>query len=97
MTTPTPKKQSKLAALWPAERKITLVLEGLRRRRPVTTLCREAGISPKIYYQWQHQAIDAARVGLDHPDVERQLQQLEAENASLRQQVRVFQDLCIAD
>lgn len=87
---------------WPIERKINLVLEGLRGHRPVTQLCREAGISPTRYYQWRQQVLDAARVGLVHPEAERhaleqRVQQLEAENAHLQARVRIFQDLCVAD
>jgi len=87
---------------WPVERKIDLILEGLRRHRPVTELCREAGISPTRYYRWREQFVDAARTGLVHPETKRRtleerIQQLEAENARLRQQVHIFQDLCTAD
>jgi transposase-like protein len=87
---------------WPVEQKVSLVLEGLRRRRPVTELCREAGISLARYYQWREQFIDAARLGLTHSEAERhaleeRVKQLEAENASLQRRVRIFQELCVAD
>jgi transposase-like protein len=88
--------------VWPADRKIDLVLGGLRGHRPVTQLCREAGISPSRYYQWLQEFIDAARVGLAHPEAEQhaleeRIQQLEAENARLRQRAQIFQELCVAD
>jgi transposase-like protein len=84
------------------DQKVSLVLEGLRGRRPVSELCREAGISPARYYQWREEFIDAARMGLAHSEAERlaleeRVKQLEAENVSLRQRVRIFQELCVAD
>jgi transposase-like protein len=87
---------------WPVDQKVSLVLEGLRGRRPVSELCREAGISPARYYQWREEFIDAARMGLVHSEAERhaleeRVKQLEAENVSLRQRVRIFQELCVAD
>ena len=87
---------------WPVDRKLDVVLQGMRKRRPVKELCHQVGISPTSYYHWQHQVIDAARTGLAHPEVENQalkerIRQLEAENSKLRQQVRILKDLCIAD
>ena len=87
---------------WPVERKVEVVLEGLRGRRPVTELCREAGISPACYYQWRTQFVNAARTGLAHPEAERRalkerVQQLEVENASLQTRLQIFQELSVAD
>lgn len=87
---------------WQADRKLAVVMRGMRGHRPVKELCREAGISPTSYYHWQHQVIDAARIGLAHPEAENQalkehIRQLEADNAILRQQVRILKDLCVAD
>jgi len=87
---------------WPVEHQINLVLEGLRGRRSVAELCREAGISTVRYYQWRQQFLDAARVGLAEPKanpnvLEERIQQLEAENARLRVQTRIFRDLAVAD
>ena len=84
------------------ERKLDIVLKGMRGNRPVKELCREVGISPTSYYHWQHQVIDAARIGLAHPEVENDalkehVQQLEAEIASLQRQVRILKELCVAD
>ena len=84
------------------EHKLDIVLKGMRGNRPVKELCREVGISPASYYHWQHQVIDAARIGLAHPEVENDalkehFQQLEAEIASLQRQVRILKELCIAD
>ena len=82
--------------------KVGLVLAGLRGHRPVTELCREANISRARYYQWRDHFIKAGATGLAHPESERHaleehLLQLEAENASLRARVRIFQELSVAD
>jgi transposase-like protein len=88
--------------IWPVERKLDFVLEGLRGQRSVAELCREAGISPTRYYRWRQEVIDAARIGLTHPEAEQsalqeRIKQLEAEVAHLQRQTRVFQELCVAD
>jgi len=87
---------------WPAARKMDLVLEGWLKHRPIRELCREVGISPARYYEWRQQFIEAAQMGLAHPETERhsleeRLEQLEAENAVLQRRARVFQELCVAD
>ena len=84
------------------ERKIDLVLQGLRRDRPVAELCREAGISTTSYYHWRRQFIDAAKSSLTCPTADRhaleeRVRQLEAENASLQKQVQVLRELCLAE
>ena len=87
---------------WPTARKMDLVLEGWLKHRPIRELCREVGISPARYYEWRQQFIEAARMGLAHPEAERhsleeRLRQLEVENAVLQRRARVFQELCAAD
>ena len=87
---------------WPAARKMDLVLEGWLKHRSVRELCREVDISPARYYEWRHQFIQAAQMGLAHPETERRaleerLGQLEAENAILQRRARVFQELCVVD
>jgi transposase-like protein len=87
---------------WPVDRKVDLVLKGMQRRRPVTELCREAGISPTQYYRWRQEFIDAARMGLAQPadelgTLQERIQLLEVENAHLRRQVRLLQDLSVED
>jgi transposase-like protein len=87
---------------WPADRKVDLVLEGLRDHRPLTDLCREAGISPVRYCQWRDQFIDAGRAGLVYSGaeantLEERVKQLEAENTSLQRQLRILQELCLAE
>ncbi len=86
----------------PVDRKLDIVLEGMRKQRSVREICREAGISLTSYYHWQHQVIEAARTGIAHPEYENlalkeHIRQLEAENANLQRQLRVFQELCVAD
>ena len=87
---------------WSVERKLNVVLEGMRKNRPVRAICREMGISPTSFYHWQHQVIEAARTGIAHPEYENlalkeQIRELEAENAGLRRQLRVLKELCVAD
>ncbi len=86
----------------PLDRKVQIVLEGLRGDRPIREICREAGISVAAYYSWRDRFINAGRDGLAHPESERQaleerLRQLEAENAILRVEKDIFQDVCLAD
>ena len=87
---------------WPAACKMDLVLEGWLKHRPIRELCREVGISPARYYEWRQQFIEAAQMGLAHPEAERRaleerLRQLEVENAVLQRRARVFQELCVVD
>jgi transposase len=98
----TRRKIQAASAQWPVDRKVNLVIEGLRGQRPVTQLCREAGVSTAHYYRWRQQFLEAARAGLAEPEtapgiLKERIQQLEAENASLRVRVRIFQDVCVAD
>ena len=105
MSVPIPVPQGRITVAGHAsqvERKLDIVLQRMRGNRPVRELCREAGISPTSYYHWQHQIIDAARIGLAHPEVENgalkeHVRQLEAEIASLQRQVRLLKELCVAD
>ncbi len=97
-----PRKTNAAPQEWPVERKINLVLKGLRGPQSVTELCREVGVSTTRYYQWRQQFLNAARVGLAEPKanpnvLKERIQQLEAENARLRVQTRIFRDLAVAD
>jgi hypothetical protein len=53
---------------WPVERKIGLVLEEWFDQQPVVELCRKAGVSVECYCRWRQQFIDAARLGMAHPE-----------------------------
>jgi putative transposase len=102
MMSPIRRKVHAMAEQWPVDRKINLVIEGLRGQRPVAQLCREAGISTTHYYRWRQRFLEAARAGLTDSEtaprtLEQRIRQLEAENASLRVKVRIFQDVCVAD
>jgi len=84
------------------DRKVDLVLQGLRGDRPVAELCREAGISTTSYYHWRRQFIDAAKASLafhqpDRQALEERVRQLEAENVNLRRQVQILRELCLAE
>ncbi len=87
---------------WPLERKVALVLEGLRGFRPVTVLCREAGVPTSRYYQWRERFLEAGRDGLAQSEVDRRkleerVRALEVENATLRTEKEIFQSVCIDD
>jgi transposase-like protein len=87
---------------WPADRKAELVVEGLRGRRPIAELCREAGVSTTLYYQWRQECLDSWRAGFAHPEadyrkLEERVRQLEVENASLEMRLRLFRDMAVAD
>ena len=47
-----------------AERKIEIVLEGLRGQIPVSELCRREGLSPANYYKWSKAFLEAGKNGL---------------------------------
>ena len=83
------------------DRTISLVLNGLCERRPAEEVCREAGISLTLYRQWQQQITQAASVRAAHANsdstLEKRIAQLEAENADLQQQIRIYRGLCIED
>ncbi len=88
--------------LWPVERQVALVLEGLRGHRPVPELCREVGIPTSRYYHWRDRFLQAGRQGLAQSEAERQqlqdrVQELEAENAALRMEKEIFQGICLED
>ena len=87
---------------WPVERQVSLVLEGLRSYRPVTEICRQAGIPTSRSYRWRDQFLKAGREGLAQSDTERQqmeerIHELEAENEVLRIEKEIFQEICLED
>ncbi len=47
-----------------AERKIEIVLEGLRSEISISELCRREGISPANYYKWSKSFLEAGKNGL---------------------------------
>ena len=71
-----------------AERKIEIVLEGLRGEIPTTDLCRREGISPANYYKWSKSFLEAGKNGLTK-DTKRsatddEVRQLKSENNDLK-------------
>lgn len=47
-----------------AERKIEIVLEGLRGQISISELCRREGLSPANYYKWSKAFLEAGKNGL---------------------------------
>jgi len=85
-----------------SERKVDLVLQGVSGERPISELCRSAGISRACYYRWRHEFLDAGRAKLvdsqtPRQDLEERIQQLEAENANLRVRMQLFEELCVVE
>ena len=104
MTTAIPASQQshEIGRPLPVDRIVDLLLEGMRGHRPVTEICREAGVSPARYYRWRQQFVNAGRAGLLEPEHNRQvleerIRQLEAENSRLQTHMRIFRDMCVAD
>ncbi len=88
--------------MWTLERKVALVLEGLRGFQPVAVLCREAGISASRYYQWRARFLEGGRDALAQSEVERgnleeHMHQLEAENSRLRVEKEIILGAAIED
>ncbi len=46
---------------WTAQRKLEIVLAGLRGDRTVKEICREHAISETLYYGWRDQLLEAGR------------------------------------
>jgi transposase len=72
-----------------AEDKIRIVLEGFRKKLPVSDICRREGISPAIYYKWLKQFMEAGKARLKGdtlrgatPD---EVKQLRVENSQLKE------------
>jgi len=99
--TSTPKRTTEGERPRSLDRSMDLVLEGLRQHRPPGQVCREAGVSPERYRQWQ-QLMDAARndvagVGAERGVMQDHIAQLEAENGNLQRQVKLYRSLCVDD
>ena len=61
---------------WTAQQKLEIVLAGLRGDRPAREVCRQAGISEALYYQWRERLFEgglAALAGKEERRGEREL------------------------
>lgn len=71
-----------------AEKKIQIVLEGLRGEISVTDLCRREGIASVTYYKWSKDFLDAGKNGLTLETKRNatadEVKTLKQENADLR-------------
>jgi len=67
-----------------AQRKLEIVLAGLRGDRSVKDVCREADISEALYYSWRDKLLEGGKATLSGKD-ERQTEK------ELRKQVRELQ------
>ncbi|ACR78841.1 transposase [Kosmotoga sp. DU53] len=48
------------------EEKMAIILEGLRREKSVSQICREHGISQAQYYKWRDRFLEGAKEGLEN-------------------------------
>jgi transposase len=76
---------------FPAEKKIRIVLDGIRGELAVSELCRREGIHPTIYYKWLKDFMEAGK-GRLRGDTKREatteeVRQVGEENARLKQLV----------
>lgn len=46
------------------EKKLAIVLEGLKANGSIAELCRRHGISDALYYRWRDQFVEAGKRGL---------------------------------
>src|SRR5210317_1303068 len=44
-----------------SEEKIRIVLEGLRGEESISTICRNEGINPNLYYRWSKSFLEAGK------------------------------------
>ena len=51
-------------AYWKIDEKAKLVMFGLCKRIPITTLCRVNNVSPPLYYEWKELFISRGKEGL---------------------------------
>lgn len=74
-----------------AEEKIRIILEGLRGEEAISELCRQAGISPSVYYSWSKSFLEAGKqrlVGESKRSLTNdETQVLKRENAELKRLV----------
>ena len=77
----------KVLEIYSAERKLRIVLEGLRGEVSISELCRREGIHPNMYYKWSKEFLEAGKQHLAgntkreayHREVNEQLKALAAE------------------
>lgn len=71
-----------------AEKKIQIVLEGLRGEISVSELCRREGVATVTYYKWSKDFLDAGKNGLTletkRNATSDEVKNLKSENADLR-------------
>ena len=71
-----------------AEKKIQIVLEGLRGETSVSEVCRREGLAKVTYYKWSKEFLDAGKNGLTletkRNSTSEEVKNLKQENADLR-------------
>ena len=74
-----------------SEDKIRIVLEGFRKERPVSDLCRREGLSSALYYSWLKDFMEAGKSRLKGDTLrdatQGEVKELRRENARLKELV----------
>ena len=72
-----------------ADKKIRIVLEGLRGESSISELCRREGIAASVYYKWSKAFLEAGKNGLTRDTLRDassdQVKKLRQENEQLKQ------------
>jgi transposase-like protein len=71
-----------------AEKKIRIILEGLRGETAISEICRREGIASCVYYNWSKAFLEAGKNGLTRAVLRDatvdEVEQLKQENAELK-------------
>jgi transposase-like protein len=67
------------------EKKLAVVLEGLKNNGPLAELCRKHGISESLYYRWRDQFLAGGKRALAG--------KLEVANAELKQKLSEYEKM----
>lgn len=70
------------------EKRLLVVLEGLRAEDNIREICKKHGIEPKSYYRWKSAFLEGGKLALgDEGEPDGRVKDLEAENKRLKELV----------
>lgn len=55
---------------YPIEKRLEVVLAGLRSEDSIREICRQHGIETKTYYKWKHAFMEGGKLGLSGDDAD---------------------------
>jgi len=77
--------------MYSAEEKIRIVIEGMRGETSIAELCRRAGITQNLYYQWRKDFMKSGKKRIDGDTMREantsEVESLKKENAQLKEAV----------